>query len=41
LRVWISAPEVNLIKNPRSNPYRVMRHKLGWGGPARQRGGDA
>lgn len=38
LRVWISDPEVNLIKSSRSNAYRVMRHKLGWGAPERQRG---
>jgi NAD kinase len=36
LAVRISAPEVRLIKFPRSNAYRVMRHKLGWGAPHRR-----
>jgi NAD+ kinase len=31
--------EVNLVKFPHSNFYRVMRHKLHWGGTARHRGG--
>jgi len=29
--------EVNLIKFPHSDFYRVMRHKLNWGGPNRRR----
>ncbi len=28
--------EVNLVKFPQSTFYRVMRHKLNWGGPSRQ-----
>lgn len=31
-----SDDEVNLIKFPESNFYRVMRHKLQWGAPARR-----
>lgn len=31
--------EVNLVKFPTSAFYRVMRHKLNWGGPNRRDGG--
>jgi NAD+ kinase len=31
--------EVNLVKFPHSTFYRVMRHKLNWGGPNRRRTG--
>ncbi|MCP4571280.1 MAG: NAD(+)/NADH kinase [bacterium] len=32
--------EVNLVKFPQSNFYRVMRHKLHWGGTRRRSDGD-
>jgi len=33
--------EVNLIKFPQSSFYRVMRHKLNWGGTSRRSGKDS
>jgi NAD+ kinase len=33
--------EVNLIKFPQSSFYRVMRHKLNWGGTRRRHGEDS
>ncbi len=33
--------EVVLVKFPHSSFYRVMRHKLNWGGPRRRLGGDS
>jgi NAD+ kinase len=39
IRVALAPTEVSLVKFPNSNAYRVMRHKLGWGAPARRRGG--
>jgi len=33
--------EVNLVKFPQSSFYRVMRHKLNWGGTQRRTGKDA
>ncbi|MFO7652445.1 MAG: NAD(+)/NADH kinase [Candidatus Krumholzibacteriia bacterium] len=38
LLVRSSAPEVQLVKFPWSNAYRVMHHKLGWGTTGRQFG---
>jgi NAD+ kinase len=32
--------EVKLVKFPHSTFYRVMRHKLNWGGPNRRNGGN-
>jgi NAD+ kinase len=36
LALRISDPEVQLVKFPHSNFFRVMRHKLNWGAPARR-----
>ena len=35
----VSHREVNLVKFPQSSFYRVMRHKLNWGGTRRRSGG--
>jgi NAD+ kinase len=37
----LSHREVNLVKFPQSSFYRVMRHKLNWGGTRRRSGGGS
>ena len=37
----VSHREVNLVKFPQSSFYRVMRHKLNWGGTRRRSGGGS
>jgi NAD+ kinase len=37
----VSSREVKLVKFPQSSFYRVMRHKLNWGGTRRRSGGGA